>query len=205
MQILINYQGADKSRIRNLLCEYKSTKELATCRTTEMHKSQRLQWFVHIQRTNDSRIPKKILISKVNNTRRRPKMRWMDNFTDDLQTMRSWCRSTVAEAKGHPGVKRSLARFGYKVEKKPPRVALYLNHQIKEWELRRGSLNNPTIYLTGPSIFPFLLLWARLYGHRRHVSCQINTPPWPDTRGTIHFQYLARAKEQVIFWSFTSQ
>lgn len=38
----------------------------------------------------DSQMPKKLLNSKIFNTRRRvrPKMRWMDNATDDVQIMK---------------------------------------------------------------------------------------------------------------------
>lgn len=49
-------------------------------------KSQRIQRFGHIQRIEDSRLPKRILNEKVFNTRDGGGQ--TDNFTDDLSTTR---------------------------------------------------------------------------------------------------------------------
>ncbi|KAI5708261.1 hypothetical protein M8J77_019306 [Diaphorina citri] len=52
-------------------------------------KSQRMRWFGHVQRMEENRMPKKILKATVYSNRRRgrPRLRWMDDVTKDLQTM----------------------------------------------------------------------------------------------------------------------
>uniref|UniRef100_A0A8D8V6E2 Craniofacial development protein 2 n=1 Tax=Cacopsylla melanoneura TaxID=428564 RepID=A0A8D8V6E2_9HEMI len=78
-------------------------------------KSQRLRWFGHLQRMEQNRMPKKIVNAKVYSKRKkgRPRLRWMDDVTKDLQTMRvrGWTnavnnrvewRRIVEEAKAHP-------------------------------------------------------------------------------------------------------
>ena len=71
----------------------------------------------HIERMQDTAIPKKMLYGKLYATRRRgrPKMRWMDDVSTDLRKMginewrdrardqEAW-RRIVKEVKAHPGL-----------------------------------------------------------------------------------------------------
>ena len=80
-------------------------------------KCQRIRWLGHIERMQDTAIPKNMLYGKLFATRRRgrPKMRWLDEVSMDLRKMgvkerrdrartREAWRHTVEEAKAHPGL-----------------------------------------------------------------------------------------------------
>ena len=55
-------------------------------------KTQRLRWLGHVQRMNDNDVPKKILEAKrphgAQRGRGRPKLRWKDAVTQDLQNLK---------------------------------------------------------------------------------------------------------------------
>ena len=83
-------------------------------------KCQRIRWLGHIDRMQDTAIPKKIY-GKLYATRGRgrPKMRWLDNVSMDLRKMdvKEWrdrarnreaWRRIVQEAKVHPELQRHL-------------------------------------------------------------------------------------------------
>jgi hypothetical protein len=79
-------------------------------------KCQRIRWLGHIERMQDTAIPKKMYL-KLYATRRRgrPKMRWLNDMSMDLRKMglnewkdrarnREACRHIEEEAKAHPGL-----------------------------------------------------------------------------------------------------
>jgi hypothetical protein len=79
--------------------------------------SQRIRWFGHIERMQDTVISKKMLYGKLYATRRRerPKRRWLDDVSTDLRQMginewrdtarhREAWRRIGMEAKAHPGL-----------------------------------------------------------------------------------------------------
>ena len=79
-------------------------------------KAQRTQWLGHVERMGEMAMPKRVLKGKLYATRiGRPRIRWMDDVTDDLRRMgiRRWtekarsrkqCRLIVEEGKTHPGL-----------------------------------------------------------------------------------------------------
>jgi hypothetical protein len=80
-------------------------------------KSQQILWLGHIERMQDTAIPKKVLCGKVYATirRGRPKTSWLDDVSTDVRKMginewrdrardREVWRRIVMEAKAHPGL-----------------------------------------------------------------------------------------------------
>jgi len=80
-------------------------------------KCQRIRWLGHIERIQDTEIPKKVLYRKLYTTRQRgrPRMRWLDDVSMDLRKMginegrdrarnRETWKHIVEEAKAHPGL-----------------------------------------------------------------------------------------------------
>jgi hypothetical protein len=75
------------------------------------------RWIGHVERMQDTVIPKKMLYGKLYATRRRgrPKIRWLDDVSMDLRKLgvsgwrnrarsREAWRRVAVEAKGHPGL-----------------------------------------------------------------------------------------------------
>jgi len=80
-------------------------------------KCQRIRWLVHIERMQDTAIPKMMLYGKLYATRRRgrPKIRWLDDVSTDVRKMginewrdrardRETWRRIVKEDKAHPAL-----------------------------------------------------------------------------------------------------
>jgi hypothetical protein len=78
-------------------------------------KAQRLQWVGHVERMDETAMPRRVLKGKLYAKRRigRPRLRWIDDVSHDLRKMgiRSWTekarnrdqwRLIVEEAKAHP-------------------------------------------------------------------------------------------------------
>jgi hypothetical protein len=79
--------------------------------------AQIIQWVGHVERMDETAMPKRVLKGKLYAKRRigRPKLRWTDDVTDNLRKMgiRGWTdkdrnreqwRLIVEEAKAHPGL-----------------------------------------------------------------------------------------------------
>jgi len=80
-------------------------------------KAQRIQWLDHVERMDETAVPKRVLKGKLYATRRigRPRIRWLEDAIADLRRMgisgwmekkrnRDRLRRIVEEAKAHSGV-----------------------------------------------------------------------------------------------------
>jgi hypothetical protein len=52
-------------------------------------KARRISWIGHVERMEDSSMPKRVMREKIYTRRRRgrPKVRWLDDIQEDLQVM----------------------------------------------------------------------------------------------------------------------
>lgn len=107
--------------IENGVWRMRSNEELNTIMKGEdivkFIKSLRIQWLGHVERMEDVAMPRRVLGGRLYATRRRgrPRLRWLDDVTEDLGRMRvrNWreqagdrerWRLIVEEAKAHPGL-----------------------------------------------------------------------------------------------------
>jgi transcription termination factor 2 len=80
-------------------------------------KARRISWVGHVERMEDSRMPKRVMSEKIYTWRMRgrPKVRWLDDVQEDLREMeiegwrrkaqnRDQLRQITQEAKAHEGL-----------------------------------------------------------------------------------------------------
>jgi hypothetical protein len=67
-------------------------------------KTRRISWIGHVERMEDSRMPKRVMREKIYTKRRRgrPKVRWLDDVQEDLRAMgiEGWRRKPKMETCG---------------------------------------------------------------------------------------------------------
>ena len=78
-------------------------------------KAQKIQWLGHVERMDETAVPKRVLKGKLYATRiRRPRIRWLEDVIADLRRMgiSGWMEKArnrdqwrqIIEAKAHPGL-----------------------------------------------------------------------------------------------------
>ena len=99
-------------RLVNELCKLMAGEDIVI-----FIKAQRIQWLDHVERMDETAMPKRVLKGKLYATRRigRPRIRWLEDVIADLRRMgisgwlkkvrnRDQWRWIVEEAKAHPGL-----------------------------------------------------------------------------------------------------
>jgi hypothetical protein len=105
-------KGVWRIRYNDELCKLMAGKVIV-----RFIKAQRIQWLGHVERMDETAMPKRVLKGKLYATRRigRPKIRWLEDVIADLRRMgisgwmekarnRDQWRWIVEEAKVHPGL-----------------------------------------------------------------------------------------------------
>jgi hypothetical protein len=105
-------KGVWRARYNNELCKLMGGEDIV-----RFIKAQRILWLGHMERMDETAMPKRVLKGKLYATRRigRPRIRWLEDVTTDLGRMgiKGWMekarnrdqwRRIVEEAKAHPGL-----------------------------------------------------------------------------------------------------
>jgi len=105
-------KGVWRIRYNNELCKLMAGEDIV-----RFIKAQRIQWLDHVERMDETAVPKRVLKGKLYATRRigRPRIRWLEDVVADLRRMgisgwmekarnRDQWRRIVEEAKAHPGL-----------------------------------------------------------------------------------------------------
>jgi len=105
-------KGVWRIRYNNELCKLMGGENIV-----RFIKAQRIQWLDHVERMDETAVPKRVLKGKLYATRKigRPRIRWLEDVIADLRRMgisgwtekarnRDQWRRIVEEAKAHPGL-----------------------------------------------------------------------------------------------------
>jgi hypothetical protein len=105
-------KGVWRIRYNSELCKLMGGED-----TVKFIKTQRIQWLGHVERMDETAMPKRVLKGKLYAMRRigRPRMRWLEDVIADLRRMgisgwmekarnRDQWRRIVEESKAHPGL-----------------------------------------------------------------------------------------------------